>query len=226
MLALENDIELQRKGIVHVGYDIGCRITDHDPKFTDVVMKSHYLKDGVPYRLVAFHYCYDDPAIRTTLSLLRSVSGTSFRLHFRDHFGSHQECLYKLIQFGIPQSIWPLDISGMLRPEMISQYDVFDRFVSSQRQREEDEKIKRMELQAASNTIDAATDLDVLLGRGKPSQRHPGNLQLSKLIEERQLEYHSADKARKVELSWEIVKAVQYELGGRFLEKDETSGEW
>ena len=83
-----------------------------------------------------------------------------------------------------------------------------------------------MELEALSNTIVAATDLDVLLGRGKPSQRHPGNLQLSKLIEERQVEYHSADKARKVELSWEIVKAVQYELGGRFLEKDETSGEW
>ena len=115
MSALENDIDLQRKGIVHVAYDVGCRISDHSQKFTDVAMKSHYLRDGVPYRLVAFHYCYDDPAVRTTLSLLRSVSGTSFRLHFRDHYGSHQECLYKLIGYGIPIDALPITHQGHRR---------------------------------------------------------------------------------------------------------------
>jgi hypothetical protein len=46
------------------------------------------------------------------------------------------------------------------------------------------------------------------------------------LIEERHNAYHRANKAGKVDLSWEIVKLVLVELGGRFLEKDEESGEW
>ena len=66
----------------------------------------------------------------------------------------------------------------------------------------------------------------VLFGRGKPSQKHPGNLRLAKLIEERQVEYHQADKTRKVKLSWEIVKLVREDKGGRFLEKDDSTGEW
>ena len=156
MLALESDVELQKKGIIHVAYDVGCRISDHSQRFTDVAMKSHLLRDGVPYRLVAFHYCYDDFAIKTTLSLLRSVSGTQFRLHFRDHFGSHQECQYNLIQFGIPQNMFPLDTNGQLRTTFASQHAIFSHFIANQRRREEEELANQMD----SDRIDAATDLD------------------------------------------------------------------
>ena len=66
----------------------------------------------------------------------------------------------------------------------------------------------------------------VLLGRGKPFQNHWGNIQMVKLLEERQEEYINADRFQKTCLSWEIVQKIQTEMNGRFLEKTDSSDEW
>ena len=66
----------------------------------------------------------------------------------------------------------------------------------------------------------------VLLGRGKPFQNHWGNLQMVKLLEERQEDYLNADRFQKTCLSWEIVQKIQTEMNGRFLEKTDSSDEW
>ena len=63
-----------------------------------------------------------------------------------------------------------------------------------------------------------ATNKDVLFGRGKPYQVHPGNVRLAELIEERQMEYNAANRQRKTDISWEIVEAI-VNNGGRFMKK-------
>ena len=68
--------------------------------------------------------------------------------------------------------------------------------------------------------------LQVLLGRGKPFQNHWGNLQMVKLLEEREEEYKQADRFQKTCLSWEMVKKIQREYDGRFLEKDDALDQW
>ena len=66
-----------------------------------------------------------------------------------------------------------------------------------------------------------ATDKDVLLGRGIPYQNHPGNVRLSKIIEQRLDEFNNAStKFHKTIITWDVLKTVQEEYGGRFLEKD------
>ena len=74
--------------------------------------------------------------------------------------------------------------------------------------------------------IGAANNRDVLLGKGWSCQNHPGNLELARLIEGRQAQYLNASKFDKVCMSWELLRYVQNEMGGRFLKMDETSGLW
>ena len=130
--------------------------------------------------------------------------------------GTHQECQYELMTFGIPISSFPVDIMGEMR-------DYFaEEFIDKCRAREQAVKEK----ETTTNQIAAATDSDILLGRGRPSQNHAGNVQLAKLIEERHPAYTKADRFEKLCISWDIVKLVQSDRGGKFLEKDGTSGAW
>jgi hypothetical protein len=69
---------------------------------------------------------------------------------------------------------------------------------------------------------------DVLMGRGRKLQKHPGNIQFRKWIAEQIPEYEMANKHRKTEMAEKIVSQV-YQNGGRFLKqcptanKDETT---
>lgn len=130
--------------------------------------------------------------------------------------GGHIECQYELMSYGIPITNVNLDHDGNLDTENILR-------------RIEDRRIKEFamkELAAASNVVEVATDNDVLLGRGKPYQVHPGNLKLAKLIEERHEQFNNASKAEKTVITWQIVTEVREKHGGRFLERDESTGAW
>ena len=76
---------------------------------------------------------------------------------------------------------------------------------------------------SAVDVIEVATEKDVLLGRGIPMQRHPGNVRLRKLIEDRQDEFWRATKFEKTVIAYDIMKSVQNEWGGRFLERQQPS---
>ena len=130
--------------------------------------------------------------------------------------GTHQECQYELMTFGIPISIFPVDITGEMRKNFAEE------FIAKCRAREQ----ALREKETKANQIDAATDRDILLGRGRPSQNHAGNVQLAKLIEERHSSYTKADRFEKLCISWDIVKLIQSDRGGKFLEKDGSSGSW
>ena len=69
------------------------------------------------------------------------------------------------------------------------------------------------------------TDKDVLLGRSAPYRTHPGNVVLSELTKKYFDEFSKSSTASdKTVITWHIVKIIQDEYGGRFLQCD-TSGE-
>ena len=62
------------------------------------------------------------------------------------------------------------------------------------------------------------TEQDVLLGRGRPLQKHAGNLKLRQLISDRMEEYERSNKHKKTEIAETIVQRI-YQDGGRFLKQ-------
>ena len=61
---------------------------------------------------------------------------------------------------------------------------------------------------------------DILLGRGKPLQKHSGNLRYHHVIETYHGQYESAQKLEKTNLSKLIVQKMKDD-GGRFLKQDD-----
>ena len=86
MTALENQ-NAQKKGVVLVIYASDASKSD-GKMLNELVMNSYLLRDALPVKLSAIHYCSDSEKSRPCLSLLRSVGGTDFRLRCMDHFGA------------------------------------------------------------------------------------------------------------------------------------------
>jgi hypothetical protein len=109
MAALEDE-NVQKYGLVHVLYDIGLK--QHDVIYADLLTSIHIIRDGLPFRLPALHYCFDKPMMRGAMSLLQTMISKNQRLRFRAHFGSPLECEYALVGFGVPKSLSPYDDNG------------------------------------------------------------------------------------------------------------------
>ena len=86
MACLEENVNAQRRGFVFLVYNVGAKFGQRD--MTQTLHKLYMLRDGLPWRPAAVHFCYDDVRIRTILALLSSVGGTEARLRLRDHFGA------------------------------------------------------------------------------------------------------------------------------------------
>ena len=212
VMTMVQDEEIQKKGCVMVGYEIG-RTVAQGQYFNDIIA-SIPVCSSLPLRVAAFHFCYDNSTVRAFLLLFRRVAGSKMRVRFRDHFGSHQECQYELMSFGIPQSLLYFDESGILKMAKVLDY------ASLLREKE-------THFSGVWNDDDnVATKHDVLLGRGKPFRVHSGNMALARLIEQYQGEYMEGDRFEKTAISWNILSTIQDGYGGRFIEKDERTGAW
>jgi hypothetical protein len=71
----------------------------------------------------------------------------------------------------------------------------------------------------------SVNDDDVLLGRGGKSNHHAGNLRFLAEVGTRKSQYMNCTKQEKTNLSQSLVDWVQQQ-GGRFLEKDNSTGTW
>ena len=67
------------------------------------------------------------------------------------------------------------------------------------------------------------TNMDVLFGRGKGSQNHPGNVRFHRLLDQHIDEYDRASKLGKTALSEKMIKIIN-QSSGRFLKQDENKG--
>mmetsp|Transcript_12110 Transcript_12110/g.24363 ORF Transcript_12110/g.24363 Transcript_12110/m.24363 type:complete len:264 (-) Transcript_12110:103-894(-) len=78
------------------------------------------------------------------------------------------------------------------------------------------------------NSVLKPTHTDVLLGRGVGTNRHAGNTNFRQMVSKYVRQYVTSTKAEKISITRGIVDRVQTQLNppGRFLEKDQQTGNW
>jgi hypothetical protein len=115
---MSDDEKAQREGFVTV---INCVQVDIASMLKAQVSKiraclgrgrASRMRECLPMRPSAVHCCYNDIRLRPIISLYQQVMGTHGRVRFRAHFGSHTECQYALMSFGIMPSSLPFDTEG------------------------------------------------------------------------------------------------------------------
>lgn len=151
--------------------------------------------------------------MRAAVQLLTMVGAKNDRLRFRTFYGSHLECQFYLMTFGIPKVDLLVDEEGNVKVEFAQRYF------------EKRRQIEAVYKKASSERIDYPTSRDILLGRGKPYQEFSGNVLLAIAIDARRDEYARADRFEKTCISIEISKQLT-ESGSRFLTRDKDKEGW
>jgi hypothetical protein len=110
MCSVEDDPEAQKNGVVTVIYNLGS--------FSSDVFNRSLLKDStnlskvLPVKVVGLHFCFDDIRFRMMWGVNMMFLGKAMRLRSRDHEGTHAECRYGLMSYGIPVNHLPMSIDG------------------------------------------------------------------------------------------------------------------
>ena len=122
------------------------------------------------------------------------------------------ELKYTLLSFGIPADTLPIDSKGNIK------YDLFAQHVKERRMLET--KIK--EQMAINNHIACPTDIDVLLGRGRPFQEYVGNLRLNRIVDTYFPSYNTMTRSEKTRTVGKVI-GLFHQSGGRFLRRLPTT---
>eukprot|EP00980_Cylindrotheca_fusiformis_P029145 scaffold22737_cov120-Cylindrotheca_fusiformis.AAC.8 len=213
---LSEDEETQKKGVVVVVNSTG--LSERHMRFHRAVPLKHLqVAEYFPIRLACLHYCHNSsssfPSI--VLSDLASAAKSMVRVRIRTHKGSHTECLYKLMSFGIPVQEFPFTEDGGI--ELANHV----RWLEKHRKKEA-YLIKKPPIEGA---VDLPSNHDVLLGRGKQIIRHLGNRLLHELVEAYDNQYNRLSKDGKTKLADQIVSIV-HGYSGRFMKFDNECGMW
>lgn len=127
--------------------------------------------------------------------------------------GSHTECQYKMLTFGVPTKSFPVTYDGELKNTNHLKWLARRR-------------IKEAALKHYSyfDGIDTPSRRDVLQGRGKSLQKHSGNVLMRNMVSKYFVDYKQALKSHKGEYVLNVVRDV-HQIGGRFLRR-EDNGWW
>jgi hypothetical protein len=85
MTAVE-DQEVQKKGLVHVGYEVGEYISVD----FELVRQLFRCTRTLPVRIVAGHSCYSDAPMQKVVDLVVHMISSFMRLRFRFHRGKFE----------------------------------------------------------------------------------------------------------------------------------------
>ena len=252
MTSIADDEETQQNGMVYISYFGGnppqssrnSSSSSGDDNINDdyeelrkrlLAYNSSYAHI-MPVRSTSLHVCNNSqPSTASPNPILKTayVFDSIIKVRIRNHHGSHTECQYKLMSFGIPIRDFPIDRKG--------NQNLNNHLKWIDRQRKKDaylaSKSSPSSLQTNNGLYDETNDTcyavdipsraDVLLGRGQPSYSHPGNKHFHEIIMNHYDDYTSCvQREGKSRMAENIVCIVQ-EYGGRFLKLDESvSGMW
>ena len=249
MSAME-DSNSQKSGSVLIFYGLGPE-KGYNPRKKELFIKATKLIGVLPFRLDAVHFCVPSPLqsssfviISPFVALIQNSIGKYFRARFRVHCGSHTECQYALMTFGIPSTLLPITSEGqeLKRTNHIKWFKrrkIKEKYISMIKKKTLTTQKKPAEdllfdESLYFNGVDLPSQLDVLLGRGKPLTEHAGNRRLDELVRTYYDEYNATTgKGNHAALSYRLVQIIQKEGGGRFLKRNEektsangTGGGW
>jgi hypothetical protein len=128
--------------------------------------------------------------------------------------GSHTECQYKLMTFGVPVDSIPVTSGNNLKTTTHLQWLARRRIKES-----------ATCMGKPFDGIDLPSPKDVLFGRGKTNHQHGGNVLMRNIIAEYIPEYQSTTKADKWRIPLKVLERIKQE-GGRFLKRDTEHGWW
>lgn len=113
------DEEAQRKGIVGIMWNFGVNAM-REP--ISLVAHLHKIRSGIPKKIVGFHYCFNDAALKPFITGLQMFLSKEIRTRFRSHFGDRDMIEFELQTFGIPTNEHPLLQNGALSLEWHRQW--------------------------------------------------------------------------------------------------------
>ena len=97
------DIDVQKRGIVTVGY-----FKINSPKQFDRIQAKLFIamiRDALPIRWVCVHICHALTFFNVVYPMLKFLMGKEIRLRTKTHYGSEEKILKELEQFGIHRNI-------------------------------------------------------------------------------------------------------------------------
>ncbi|CAJ1959509.1 unnamed protein product [Cylindrotheca closterium] len=204
-------VETQKKGVVVVVWGIGGKNTTTRRLSASTFWKVAEVQKSLPLKVVAFHFCYDNMLLRPVLSTIQMGCGFFTGVRFRAHYGTHLDCTTALQSFGIPANLIPINSEGTVTSN--------EYHVAQMKKRRIQE---RQELRT-TRTVMIPCSFDILVGKGKPFQEHPGNMELREWIRKHQTSYEVAQKYEKKNLVLQVIGMVKGR-GGRFLK--DVGGCW
>jgi hypothetical protein len=208
LLTLAEDEENQKRGIVCLLMQMG-RFNPMEVN-TELAQENPRLMKWIPLRFSAMHLCCDDPAFSLLFKLGLVGSTPKIRARHRFHIQSHTEIMYSLMTFGTPVGLFPMNDHNIIKKTN------HNRWIARRKVREHLTSF----LSGSFSGTDLPNCHDVLLGKGKPIQHHPGNIQLRSLVENHMEEYNATERGLKAIVIVKVLETVKA-ASGRFLEKDE-----
>jgi hypothetical protein len=182
---------------------------------------------ALPFRVSSLHLCSEGNWIGGSLVdwVLGYCMETVLQNRTRSHRGSQQECLDKLAKFGIPIEVFPLTKVGSLRRERHKGWLESRKIIERQLATKDKNSSNIDEENPSEGVFLAPSQSDILLGRGKASQTHIGNLRLRLMMESNmdRFEAMSTKRGDKMQLAMEMVDRVK-SSGGHFLKTQ--NGMW
>jgi hypothetical protein len=232
-MSVVEDESNQRSGLVSVCYGLGNEELEQTSENRRSTWEGTILMTCMPIRVEAVHFCTPSSGMHYALSLIAQSAGMFIRARLRIHCGSHLECEYALLTFGLPISMLPFTTESELKLGNHKNW--------LQRRIVKEQELKRGE--GSFFGIELPGRNDVLLGHGRPIQGHPGNRRLHDLIRVYMDEYNQADRnGGRTIVARKIIQDIMFPLsndpmdnitnlaeGGRFLKRRDDnlkSGWW
>ena len=216
---VEDDDLTQQHGITGVVYTVGTAGSTGNQR--QMMWNCAQMCSSLPVKYNAFHYCYDNAKLRRIAPLFHMGFGKHNRARFKFHYGSHTECHYSLMSYGIPTNEIPVGTDGKVKTSNHSKWV---------RLRKAKERIINRDPSAGKLRFDLIalpSRHDVLLGRGKPFQDFRGNRQFHEFLTSFQDDYDNATYKNKLLLCKQLVSQYQKDVtGAHFLRQEEQTGWW
>jgi hypothetical protein len=120
--------------------------------------------------------------------------------------GTHTECEYKMMTFGVPTKSIPISYDGTLKVASHRKWIA--------KRKAKDNLLKETGCGLDFEGIDVPGPNDIILGRGKPFQDHAGNMRLRMLVDLHWKEYDETKFGQKSVIAQEVVKWIKKNMVG------------
>lgn len=187
---------------------------------------------SLPYRYTSMHVCLQ--AGKGSLGLNKALVGVILnaypehaRVRTRIHCGSSMELHYQLQSHGVALKTCPVDSSGGIRRDVMNVWYPKHLAYMQSKGFPIANLVDSSMLVTISSTSSAVTMVrsnDVLLGRGKGSQDHPGNIRFREFLDGYSDVYDKAPRKERRVIATELSSILSLN-GVRFLKQNEAK-EW